>query len=519
MRRLTTASGLALLYASAYFLPFLNPYSLYLTPSFFSYIVIPSLICVLLLTPFFLFCRSSLVSMRCRRSLVFCGAMILTIIAVKSTFDAAGYSWMNILTMIAPASQVDATHDFRWGRIILIGLASTAAFIFVYWIRNSLSKLIRFLSTLGFAFLFLAIYRCVAADLVFRGADHYVPLAGAAAPTSTEASRRVVWVIFDEMDYALSLGPDAGMASRLPNFSRLAANAVSATDAYSPGRDTLYSIPALLTGTAISGMSIAPRNGLRLLDQQGGMLSFGMQNTLFARLPGGPKNASVLGFYHPYCKVFSTLQACHSTYLGNAGRWFDSLTFFSEAVFSTFRHLKWSAQYMPECLLFQFDPMYRVSSDVLSRLDATLANRHSTLDFIHLNLPHLPNVYVQRMLRQPAGNDTDAYRQNLAGSDMVLGRIVRDLESQAKQQNILLIVSSDHWLRTHSKRPASVPFIVWNVGTNAEQALSKPLSTVHSAELALDFLNGKLSSQSDIADWLSRATYYQTWSAPDGYRY
>jgi hypothetical protein len=519
MRRITTASGLALLYASAYFLPFLNPYSLYFIPSFFSYIVLPPLISVFLLTPVFLLCSNSSVSARRRRSLVFCGATVLTIIAVKSIFEAAGYSWINLLTLLATASQPEASHDSRWGRIILVGLAFTAALIFVYSIRDSLSKLISFLSILGYTFLFLSIYRCLAADLVFRGADEYAPLAIAAAPTSTEASRRVVWVIFDELDYALSLGKDAGLESRLPNFSRLAAHAVSATDAYSPGRDTLYSIPALLTGSAISGMTIAPYNKLNLLDQQGRTLPFGTQNSLFARLPGGPQSASVLGFYHPYCKVFPTLQACHSTYLGNAGRWFDSLTFFSDAIFSILRRLKWSAQYMPEFLLFQFDPMYRVSRNELARLDATLANRRSSLDFIHLNLPHLPNVYVQRLMRQPAGNDTNAYRQNLAGADMVLGRIVRDLESQAKQQNILLIVSSDHWLRTHSKRPASVPFMVWNVGASEGQAVPQPLSTVHSAELALDFLNGKLNSQAEIADRLGRATYYQTWSAPDGYKY
>lgn len=513
------AFGLALLYASAYFLPFLNPYSLYFVPSFFSYIVIPSLVSVALLTPLFLLCSSSMVSAQCRRGLVYFGTIILTFIAAKSMFDAAGYPWSSLLSHFITPSHAGATQDFRLGRVMLVAIAAGVALVFVHSIRHRMSELTKFLSALGYAFLFLAMYRCLAGDMVAQSADQIDAAAINRTPASSHTARRVVWVIFDEMDYALSFQTDAAAASHLPNFSRLASNAVSATDAYSPGRDTLYSIPALLTGTAISGVAFDQRSNLDLLDQQGKSLPFIMKNSLFARLPQGPGSASVLGFYHPYCKIIPALQSCHSTYLGNAGRWFDSLTFFSEAVFSTLRHVDWALQYSPDWLLFSFDPMYRATSDVLSRLDGTLRKQDSSLDFIHLNLPHLPNVYVQRLMRQPVGNEMDAYRQNLAGADMVLGQIIRNLEANAKNQDTLLIVSSDHWLRTHSKRPASVPFLAWRVGAHTGQVVHRPLSTVHSAELALDFLNGEITSQPEIADRLRRATLSPTWIAPDGYRY
>ena len=186
MSRLALAIGLSLLYASAYFLAFLNPYALYFIPSFFGYIVYPSLISIFCLVPFFLLATSSIVGNRVRQALVFFGATILTIIAIKSTFDAAGYPWVNILTLVMPASSV-VSDNFRIERIILAGLAIAGTFVFVYLIRKRLSKWLRWLSTLGYAFVVLAIYRCVVSGFIFHAP---VPASVAVAPqTAAPASR------------------------------------------------------------------------------------------------------------------------------------------------------------------------------------------------------------------------------------------------------------------------------------------------------------------------------------------
>jgi len=519
MARLTLAFGLALLYASAYFLAFLNPHALYFIPSFWEYIVYPSLISIFCMTAIFLLATSSIVGYRVKRGFVFFGTVVLTIIAIKSTFDAAGYPWLQLLQflkLIMPAT-LEVHDNFRIERVILAGLAITITFFFVYLIREKLSKWLHWLSALGYAFIVLAIYRSVAFDFIF---DVPAPASVAvASQVAVPVARRVVWVIFDEMDYSLSLAPDSGMVGRMPNFSALSAHAATASLAYAPGRDTLYSIPALLSGTALSGVTIRPQNRLELINEQQKVIRFGLDSAVFSQLSGGPQSATVLGFYHPYCKLFPTLQICHSTYLGNAGRWFDSLAFFSEAIFSAVRHVKWVNQFMPEFILFYFDPMYRVSKNILSQLDETLDNDGSALDFIHINIPHLPNVYMQRLLQQPVGNDVEGYKQNLVGTDIVLGRIVKQLQLQAAKQNVLLIVSSDHWLRTHSKQAAPVPFIAWRVGASMPSVLHGPFSTVHSKQLALDFLAERVNTQLEVTQALRQTTYHAIWSAPDGYSY
>lgn len=516
MTRFLLVLGLALLYASAYFLDFLTPYALYFLPSFFDYVVLPSLVTVVVLMPLVLLAAAAKIGTRLRQAVIFFAAAVLTVIAVKSAFSAAGFPWLKVLELLGEDG--DASNRFRGARMVVAGGSLPVALLFIYLIRRRVFPWLRWLSTLGYAFCLLAVYRSVALDLVFQSPPPAADFAHAANHGAV-VDRRVVWIIFDEMDYGLSMDSGAGMASRLPNFSALSARAVSATHAYSPGRDTLYSIPALLSGTALSGLTIAPQNKLVLFDRAKQRRQFGPDNTVFARLPAGPQSATVLGFYHPYCKILPELQACHSTFLGNAGRWYDSLTFFSESIFSAARRTSWANRLMPESMLYQFDPMYRVSKQLVQRLDHSLQNRTSALDFIHLNFPHLPNVYMRRLLQQPLASDADAYQQNLVGADIMLGSIVRQLLEMAKTQDILLIVSSDHWLRTHSVQPAPVPFMAWQVGADAPSILIRPLSTSHTAELAINFLEGKLETQSAMADWLNGTEFYPTWSAPDGYRY
>lgn len=516
MNRLSMATGLALLYASAYYLFFLNPISLYFVPSFFRYVVYPSLITVLILTPIFFLVSGTLLNPTLKRSLIFFGSGFLTIVAIKSIFDAANYPWVKIFPLVM-GSDIEFSDSFRFVKYFSAGALYLAIFGFLFIFRKNLKKWVHWLSVLGYAFVFLAIYRCIAFDLIFEPAK--APVSDNSYNVSPEVARRVVWVIFDEMDYGLSLGQDSGLSTAMPNFSALAEHAVTASNAFSPGRDTTYSIPALLTGTPLSGVSIDFQNKLDLIDQRQEKVRFATETAIFGKLPGGAQSATVLGFYHPYCKIFQTLQKCNSTYMGNAGRWFDSLTFFSTTLISVLRNIKGIAQLSPEFVLYNFDLMYRISKDVLSQLDKTIANQHSSLDFIHVNMPHLPNVYAQRLLNQSVTNDTDAYRQNLSGADMVLGNIVKDLKKVTPKQDILLIVSSDHWLRTHSKQPAPIPFIIWRVGENAPISLPGRVSTVHSKQIALDFLSGNLNTQLELADALQRTNYYETWSAPDGYKY
>ena len=78
MTRFFFALGLALLYASAYFLDFLSPYSLYFLPSFFDYVVFPSLVAVVVLVPLILLARATVQGARLKCGLLYFAATVLT---------------------------------------------------------------------------------------------------------------------------------------------------------------------------------------------------------------------------------------------------------------------------------------------------------------------------------------------------------------------------------------------------------------------------------------------------------
>ncbi len=199
----------------------------------------------------------------------------------------------------------------------------------------------------------------------------------------------------------------------------------------------------------------------------------------------------MLGFYHPYCKLF-TLQRCDSFPWPQVGGWTPALwgnapVFLSNMVGSAY--------------------FGEVTENLLRLLPEYLA-RDDALTFVHLNLPHLPASYADKALHLPASRvPLEEYSRNLILADRVLGRIITLLERQSSEKELLLVVSTDHWLRNWSYGdPApevsrKVPFIAWKVGATQGEVLTHPLSTVHTASMILDYLDGKISSQSEIGRW------------------
>jgi hypothetical protein len=97
-------------------------------------------------------------------------------------------------------------------------------------------------------------------------------------------------------------------------------------------------------------------------------------------------------------------------------------------------------------------------------------------------------------------------------ADALLGTVLESL-SKTRGQEVLLIVSSDHWFRLDSQtEPQPVPFIAWKPGESTAATISKPISTVHTASLVLDFIDGKVDSHADIVAWWQDKPVYPTFT-------
>jgi Sulfatase len=520
------ALGLAMLYASGFYLPLAGNYYV---PAFGSQILYPSAIAVLVIFPLSAWFYSRYD--QGNQSGLWSGIVIAMLcwIAVVSAFSAAGYSALNIALIVSGAQILgDAT---RWIRLALVIVGITTSIIAVHSMRRHWLAIFRLLSILGYAYALLAAIRIVQLpQLAFGFHDSGRPPAVAASKSNGEIardsaanapkSRQVVWIILDELDYNDTLGQSSEHRSPpMPNLEQLARVGVSASDAYAPAKDTVASLPMLLTGYPAVGQDVKD-GALRLKTRSADVRIFQESDSIFGRLPDGPDSAAILGFYHPYCSLFPSVSTCVASPYINAGRWFDALTFFSQPAIETARFLPASGEFLPGVLFRWFEPMYRITEDTLREFPRFLSMQNKSLVFVHVNLPHLPGDYSQRWLhKNTVGDDSEVYRRNLQLTDQLVGEAMSTLQARSKQQDILLIVSADHWFRLESPLTAQrIPWIAWHVGDSDGIRLDARISTVHTADLVLSFLQGQIDTQGQIAAWWRDQPFFPT-LMPHGFTY
>jgi hypothetical protein len=127
---------------------------------------------------------------------------------------------------------------------------------------------------------------------------------------------RVVWVIFDELDYRDTF--EVRPASvRLPEFDRLSSQALVATRAYPPNPWTDHSMPALLLGRNFLAATPAGPADVWISFSHG-TVRWSEQETIFDRARELGVNTALAGSYIPFCRILG-----------------DSLTRLAWAVFGT----------------------------------------------------------------------------------------------------------------------------------------------------------------------------------------
>jgi hypothetical protein len=109
-----------------------------------------------------------------------------------------------------------------------------------------------------------------------------------------------LWVLFDEMDQRMAFEKRPAWL-RLPAFDRLRGESLEATNAFSPGQDTIYAVPALTLGRFLAGAAPQAAADLRLFpsgDSNG--VNWSTQATVFSEAAALGANVAVVGWYHPY---------------------------------------------------------------------------------------------------------------------------------------------------------------------------------------------------------------------------
>jgi len=304
--------------------------------------------------------------------------------------------------------------------------------------------------------------------------------------------RRVVFVIFDEFDPSVAFsGPE--VSTKLKNFENLLATSFFAPNALPPAKYTLASIPAMLVGKPTLGNFFDEKSRLFIRTSQDAKVEFNQANSIFGRLDDGPSSAAILGFYHPYCKLFETYECISFS---------DSKYAFKNSW--RLWHRKTEGSY--------------VTKTQIELLPSFLGLNSKQLIYIHLNIPHLGARYAASAfgLQEPSGPN-QRYELNLRLSDEVLGLIVESLQrSSSAGQEVLLVICSDHWFRQFKPSrdesnglPALA--IVKVLSDDTPVVLKDAISTHHLPELSVDFLHGKIKSNADVRKWFSGKPLFDTY--------
>jgi len=348
----------------------------------------------------------------------------------------------------------------------------------------------------------------------------------ASVPVSTQRlNGRVVWVIFDEFDFRI---PFELKAVELPEFDRLRSEALFANNAVSPARYTLEAIPSLLTGSEVNEATVTGPSNLRLENSDGDHSDLRSSDTIFASVRRQNGNSGVVGYYHPYCRVFkSDLATCEwENNVFNENPPFEPQASIANAVSRDLQNLLAPVLFLvapklhyahgnAERRLEKIRSAHSLRSERIGRM---VADPDLDLVFLHLPYPHPPAHWDDE--KGDFVLERRDYAENLKLADDVLGSIRRALERSGQWDSTAVLISSDHPLRvdlwkddtccltpndrvlTREVEAGRIPFILKMPGAGKAVEYDRHFNTVVSRDLILSILKGDTRTVYDAIKWL-----------------
>jgi hypothetical protein len=315
------------------------------------------------------------------------------------------------------------------------------------------------------------------------------------------AARRVLWVVYDELDQATTFDrrPDD---LALPAFDALARESFVATHALPPGDRTERSMPAFLTGLRVTDSVLVSRNQLRL-DVDGRTFVWSGDDTIFARVRQRGMNTGLAGFFLPYCAmVGDQLTTCAWQPCVTCGR----LT----GVFGT--SLGESMWHQASELAPQYGRRRHAAAyERLQAESVTLAGDPSIgFALLHLPVPHEPGIYDmvsgRPAWRRPGG---DGYVHNLALADRSLAALVASVERAGLSDLTTMMVFGDHGRRSASDGESiadrRVPFMAKLARQSRGVTYQASVDLLRVHDLTLEILSGRIVTVEDLVTWLETA--------------
>ena len=334
---------------------------------------------------------------------------------------------------------------------------------------------------------------------------------------------RVIWIIFDEMDYRVTFEkPAAGF--QFPEFEKLRHESLSATGAKAPADLTDTSMPALILGRRLSAVDADDACDLTItFADTGDTTTWRGHPSVFSEARKLGFNTALVGWFLPYSRELGdVLNFCEwypyppfeparaETFSGELWQQIDSLT---ETV-----HLR------------------RLFLNIhVASLQASLplvTNAAYGLTLLHLPAPHRPGIYLPDQDKFTAVgmahmSKVTAYFDNLVLADREFGKLRRAMEASGQWDKTWVILSADHSWRESKlydgQRDYRVPYLIKPPGSpreinqpgslgratgpisrgkTASADYTRPFNTVLTHDLILAILRGEVTDGQNVAPWL-----------------
>lgn len=337
-------------------------------------------------------------------------------------------------------------------------------------------------------------------------------------PTSP-LSKRVVWIIFDEIDYSALVTAKQNNIY-LPDIERLINQSFTAQNALSPNDYTFKSIPSLLTGKIVRSVSHIAANDLMLNPTDNSEpFTLRQSSSIFKEVKTLGGESGIVGFFHPYSRIFKG-QVAYAFWRGKPQC--ATLVELKDCSVNVFINSLLSVPFMTRFFpsLWIADVAFNHESRewqlernrfLTDKADELISNPELNLLFFHFSIPHAP--YIGRT--DLDGKET--YFNSLEVANDTLKRLRETLEKSGQWDDTILIVSSDHWWRFKEQKDFNylpeeaqkkalndirIPFIIKFAAQKERKDYEPSFNTVITKELILAIFKNEIESSEELTSWL-----------------
>lgn len=358
-----------------------------------------------------------------------------------------------------------------------------------------------------------------------------------AASTPISAKPLVLWVIFDEMDQSATFRNTLGDLG-LRNLNALREVSFSGDHACQVADLTARAIPSYTTGKHVRTIRWdSPQDLLLAFEASSKLEPWTRQHTVFHDAAAGGRRTALLGYFHPYCRLFANVaEHCEvfpyfeGGYLMRFWGTLQNLPLHEAMWLEVDRSLPVPAVAQAadgrRCKMSEAI-MYRVSRERHDRIVENMRDSvlrvisNPAIDFVffHVPLPHPPALSTtlgpeSAPLAQPG------YARDLQTADRLVGQIRTVLERSGRWHSSAVVVTSDHTVRewwsdnpfaspsllqaARARTDDTVPFLIKTPYQTQPVRYAKPFSAILAHGLVQRLLTGEIRLPAQVLEYVQR---------------